>query len=828
MNLIASSKKSIQSPLFLGALLCFALHPHVLGQDSSAQGASVEQAAFVAQGLKVFLLSAGGPVTGGQRTDAPLMVRVTDQNDRPVEGANVVFRLPITTRDAVSFGGKNSVAVRTDGLGQASVSDLTKDARADAVAVHVTATYGNQFGETTFSLPDVVRTAVNAKARQPSTPRDSQIKLPVEVIGLDGTTAAVSLNVVQAPDLNGPLTFYMQIHGLRYPEQASVQVNNSGWRPINGTTVTLLGLANAYGGIGGGFHTLRMTMSLPPGLVNAGTNTVTFRFNQTDGRVSGFRVLALDIWTRSGNSVISPGTFVQDDPNTWKPPSTNPSDIAAGRSLWRTAALTVPTPAGSAPIRARCMDCHSEDGRDLKYFNYSNKSIRARSMFHGLTAQQGDEIASYVRTLDVPNPGRPWNPPYQPGPGLDSQPVSNWAAGAGLSAVLNSDAEMQPYILPGGSSAKWAANAYLNPREIPIPLQLEDWNSWLPQIHPMDAFGASFADGALNAEYHSLRKILQPNSAAAYRNALPHFNDWWVDEQKLLVPVESNANWDANDLRRKVYSTAQWMLVKQWELNQEFGLEAMPQVAFGSKADVRGWIGNQSFNTSPVMLHIPTGTGLGNGSLTAHEYLALIWYQTQLVLNDGQGGETDNNPIDFPYVLGSIKDLSANTGHTPAANNELMWLVKALQEETQKGYGPQYGIIKGFVPTTPSPVSLAYGSWDTDWSGTPRSTRAALTEAYLRAWFAQVSSYRPIDYYGGVNGGGGAWASATQDPKTMDYLNTFGGQTWFMLPRMRWLGVDPNLVDRISTWAATVWPAGDWAANNAATCASLGHCTSDR
>jgi len=34
-----------------------------------------------------------------------------------------------------------------------------------------------------------------------------------------------------------------------------------------GKTVTLLGLANAYGGIGGGFHTLQMTMNLPAGVV---------------------------------------------------------------------------------------------------------------------------------------------------------------------------------------------------------------------------------------------------------------------------------------------------------------------------------------------------------------------------------------------------------------------------------------------------------------------------------------------------------------------------------------------------------------------------------
>src|SRR4029077_7849878 len=129
-----------------------------------------------------------------------------------------------------------------------------------------------------------------------------------------------------------------------------------------------------------------------------------------------------------------------DDPNTWQPPSSSASDIATGQTLWHQASLTVPlTTARRKRSFAHCSDCHATDGRDLKYFNYSNNSIQARSMFHGLTAQQGDQIASYIRALDAPAPtnARPWHQPAQPGPGLDSAPVANWAAGAGLDAVLD-------------------------------------------------------------------------------------------------------------------------------------------------------------------------------------------------------------------------------------------------------------------------------------------------------------------------------------------------------------------------------------------------------
>src|SRR5205807_7877060 len=113
-----------------------------------------------------------------------------------------------------------------------------------------------------------------------------------------------------------------------------------------------------------------------------------------------------------------------------------------------TALLKASSLPGASALRARCSDCHAHDGRDLKYFGFSNASIVARSRFHGLSDLEGRQIASYIRTLPVPSPGRPWNPPYQPGPGLDAQPAATWAAGAGLSWALESDTATLPYIFP--------------------------------------------------------------------------------------------------------------------------------------------------------------------------------------------------------------------------------------------------------------------------------------------------------------------------------------------------------------------------------------------
>jgi len=46
---------------------------------------------------------------------APMVVQVVDVNQRPVEGAEVVFRFPVSGPGATFAGGKTSQTVRTNG-----------------------------------------------------------------------------------------------------------------------------------------------------------------------------------------------------------------------------------------------------------------------------------------------------------------------------------------------------------------------------------------------------------------------------------------------------------------------------------------------------------------------------------------------------------------------------------------------------------------------------------------------------------------------------------------------------------------------------------------
>src|SRR5262249_32382245 len=147
------------------------------------------------------------------------------------------------------------------------------------------------------------------------------------------------------------------------------------------------------------------------------------------------------------------------------------------------------------------------------------------------------------RSLPVPVTGRPWNPPYQPGPGLDDQPISKWAAGAGLSWVLEDDSATLPYVFgatPSDLKSAFHPDGNLNPRQIPISLQLPDWNHWLPRIHPIDAWGAPFQKSEFSSLYEkTLRPMLASaklsNTGSAER-VIAAFEKWRVARRTLLKP----------------------------------------------------------------------------------------------------------------------------------------------------------------------------------------------------------------------------------------------------------------------------------------------------
>ncbi|WP_395843562.1 hypothetical protein [Archangium violaceum] len=672
------------------------------------------------------------------------------------------------------------------------------------------------------------------------------IRLPIEVLGREGLTQTVTFDLT-SQDAQQPLRLWMQVHNLTYADKGSIRFNTGTWVNLNNTTVTVEGLGKNYGGIGGGFATLKLNVNVPTGALVTGTNQLTFRFNTTDGRSIGYRVLKLNLLRADGSRVLPDSSFQVDNPTNWKAPYTDAASIAEGEKLWRTRQL-VRSYKDSTVLRARCMDCHAQDGRDLKYFNYSNYSIVERSKFHGLTETEGNKIASYIRSLpgSAPTMGRPWNPPYQPGPGLDSKPVAEWSAGAGIDAVLEKDRDILKYIFPSGiTKAAVATTANLSAREMPIALQLPDWNHWLPGIHPKDAWGDAFINHKVNKAYAGegtatgtsapIRELAAKVKAAGYttyKNELniPH-SSWNQYLYEFISPRYPNATTGLDiNYSRKVYATGLWHLVKTWEIMQEFGLEGYQRQLFPTSRDARGWMKNNSFDTSPHMLKLPkNNTGINDNNALMFNYFSTVWYQLTLILFNGNhtdGAERNaQRPIDWGYSYSFIKNIQAGTpGKPPASGLLTLWVTKGMQiaNNTLKPNAPNSA---GWCPLYAADLSrLVAPDYMTGWVDITPQERKAIMEALLTTWWEKTRQYAKEDWW---NGGG---ASTTETINGF-YDGTLGNRLWFMLPQFKYHGVNPTLVDEIATWAQTIWTQADWNIVKKATCAPAGtfvRCSSEK
>lgn len=619
----------------------------------------------------------------------------------------------------------------------------------------------------------------------------SGVILPVEVTYPSGTVKRVSINL-KAGTSSKAVKLWAQIHGLR-ADNAAVQVGTGPWVVLSNATADVQGLGKVYGGIGGAFRTVKLTIPVTPGSLKDGPNYLYFRFVKVVSNTTGVRVVKFNLLDAAGGNLIQANQFVQENPANWKPPLTNAADIAEGLRLWRTALINSPQ---SPTMKAKCSTCHTQNGADLKYFAYSNLTIQSRARFHGLTATQGKQIASYIRTVNTPSPGRPWNPPFQPGPGLDSKP---WAAGAGLQWVLDDDLQTLDHI------SDYSATSKLNVRQVPIAMQLPDWNSWLPSYAPEDSWGSAWTDSEIVSRYEALRGRFSDavglNAYLASPVSKSDINTWQGRLREFLRPRTEGTSvpW-SSEYAEKVYSTSQWQLVKMFEMMQEFGLESYGGVYFGPAAEFRTFFDRIAFTTSPFQLGpIPPEFGIGGSELT-NEFLSNAWYQVQLILNPGNGTAQGTTPIDWAYVWGHFKDLWQLSEYGELGRYAL-YFVKGMQEQVtpagldqNAGWNP-YKKATIDWPMTPTPIK--------QWLGVPPTKKAEAFDKLLTAWLVQCNRFPPTEY----------WAKGYADPlavPTANYLGSWGDRLLYAIPQFTAIGVPKATVDKLSLFGSRIYPAGAW------------------
>jgi len=389
--------------------------------------------------------------------------------------------------------------------------------------------------------------------------------LPLEVLGNGSPTAPVIAEArlgLVADKLGAATQLWFQCHRCGFygaPEfeattalpvkiKASIRVlggagdaSNAPWIDVTDANMVLADDERLHGGINGGFYTTRITVPLDAAararlVALPGMNRIQFRFNGTDGESNGYRILDLQLQDASAAQVDTT-TVQRFDPQSERGTGNlAQADIDAGKALWYAHGNNAKSAIVTRKLQAACASCHADNGRDLQYFNYSNNAIVQRSRFHGLSDTQGAQIAAFLRASlkDVPYVARarPWNPPYQPGPGLDCTTAAcatEWSAGAGLDAILTTPADAMKALFGKPLNAPLALTqadidrvmnpeATMNVRETAIAMQFPDWNAWLPTTHPLDiwptaADGSGFTNGIAhpnegwqnpNGRYHDL------------------------------------------------------------------------------------------------------------------------------------------------------------------------------------------------------------------------------------------------------------------------------------------------------------------------------------
>lgn len=651
------------------------------------------------------------------------------------------------------------------------------------------------------------------------------IAFPIEVMAPGDTTITVRVKVLPGK----AASLYLRTHSATYEptraygrRKAGVRINNGPWVDITNTNVSCLSEQELLMlCVDGPYATLSFTIGTDLlGEPVEGNNDISLRFQYVHPDVSsGYRVLDLDVLDFTGQSIVDRSGFVAPEA---PPAKASPADqVARGRALYDQRGWLTDGPSGPV-IKAACADCHVAGGYDLRYFGYTENAIKVRGAFHGLSKQEAEDIAAFVMSLPIEPVGKPWDPPYQPGMRLDMRPANDWAAGAGLGSVLPHDSLMAKHLFPGG--VEMDPFGRINRREIPIAIQLPDWNEWLPTRHPIDTWGDEFEQGPAWASYVALYERWGNPATLAddiAKRRLPRQMEGMFDAFKDFVRAKQESAGNSGTLRDLDVGIQQMDLyrlaaVKTFELMQVYSLNETPVTLYPNEGEARGWfsVARTLFNNAP---HI-SGSGKGDVGTCYKQYFDVAWYGLQSVVNAGNRQGSGMKPADWKYTYGHIRDLKKACGYAMPYLYTAEYLT-AIQNGTNDA---KPGTSDGFYLRHTHPIQVvghAFKSGGTPYDKNPfgelpLSVRRDIAAATIAGVGRYLTAHPPSEW--ARSSGLEAIEPATHVPAPCklssdptdgtEYAYQFG----CTIEAAVILGVDTESLTPLLAWLNQAWPLYNW------------------
>jgi hypothetical protein len=390
-------------------------------------------------------------------------------------------------------------------------------------------------------------------------------------------------------------------------------------------------------------------------LLVAGDNRFVFRYTRqvVDGgsAISGYRVL--NVALKVGERMLQVDA-VRQDPQQWRPFREDAQSIERGRFFF----ADISRDDGPA-----CARCHANSGADLQYYAFSNHSIVERAMFHRFTREEAEDIASYIRSLDVARVGRPYQAPFQPG-------ANNvGAAGASHDAVLADDAAFTKTGVV--SFAPWESAGAVDTFRVPTAVQAPTWLRWLPRTFDPTWFTRS--DGVLAKAEQALANDPSIENARSFMSA--------------AMRVGTDVLVTTGDHRGRI-DVLRFAAVKLWDWSRRLGFDRPDHGLPDGGPAYPYEVGFAFFEAAAAGKAVPEAMGQ-----------TMSWWWAQLAANPGRGLSSGRRPLNYQDVLTAASGAGLGPEHV-----RFLYLYGSW-EESRGDLAASWGTEQGPVRLLDVPLS---------------------------------------------------------------------------------------------------------------------------